>query len=159
MHNENISIDKKIEHAKIKDYLDELKSDYFLQKIIDNIPKKKYLEIMKYNKKLQKRTKLTFNDYKEFSQLYSSIEIELKISDNKYGKFINIKDKEKEYYKIYFNNSNEDMKRNYLNQNEKVKIIKIIISHQVKSFKELFRECKYIYSIKFKKYIRTILQI
>ena len=52
---------------------------------------------------MQKRLKVNINDYKEYSQLYSSIEIELKLVDNKYGKFINkygkfinIPDEEKE---------------------------------------------------------------
>ena len=63
--------------------------------------KNKSLEIMKYNKKLQKRANLNINDYKEYFQLYSSIEIELKLVDNKYGTFINIPDEEKEYYHIF----------------------------------------------------------
>ena len=83
--------------------------------------KKKLLEIMKYNKKLQKRLNLNINDYKEYSKLYSSIEIELKLVDNNYGKFINIPDDDKEYYHLYFNNSNEEIKRNYLNENEYIK--------------------------------------
>ena len=44
---------------------------------------------MKYNKKLQKRLNVNINDYKEYSQLYSSIEIELKVNDNIYDIFIN----------------------------------------------------------------------
>ena len=43
------------------------------------------LLIVKYNKKLQNRLNLSIEDYKE----YSSIEIELKLVNNKYGKFIN----------------------------------------------------------------------
>ena len=75
--------------------------------------------------------------------------------DNKYGKFINIPDKDKEYYHIYFNNSNEEIKRNYLNKNEKVKIIKIIIDYQVTSFQNLFNYCKCIESINFNKFYRN----
>ena len=110
---------------------------------------------MKYNKKLQKKLNININNYKEYPQLYSSIEIELKLVDNKYDKFINISDKEKEYYHIYFDNSNEEIKRNYLENNEKVKMIKIIIDYQVKSFKELFKNCKCIESINFKKFYRN----
>ena len=43
----------------------------------------KSLEIVKYNKKLQKKLNLSINDYKEYSQIRSSIEIEIKIADNK----------------------------------------------------------------------------
>ena len=39
------------------------------------------------------------------------------------------------YFHIDFNDNNEkEMKRNYLNENENVKEIKIIIDYQIKSF-------------------------
>ena len=69
--------------------------------------------------------------------------------------FINISDEEKEYYHIYFDNSIEEIKRNYLEENEKVKMIKIIINYPVKSFKELFQYCECINSIFFKKFYRN----
>ena len=121
-----------------KNDFDNLKSNFILKKI--------NLEIIKYNKKLQKRLNLSINDYKEYCQLYSSIEIELKFKENKIGKcfFINVSEKEKEYFHIYFDNSNEEIKRNKLNYNEKVKMIKIVIEHQVNSFKGLFYYCNSI---------------
>jgi len=114
--------------------------------------KYKSLEIMRYNKKLQKRLNISINDYKEY---YQSTEIELKIVDYRCDKFINIPDKEKKYYHIYFNNSNEEIKGNYLNENEKVKIIKIIIDYKVTSFQNLFYYCWYIEFINFKKFYRN----
>ena len=60
----------------------------------------KSLNIIKYNKKLQNRLNLGIKDYKEYSQFYTLIEIELKFVDNKYDKFINISDKEKKYFHI-----------------------------------------------------------
>ena len=109
---------------------DNLKSNFILRKILNMIKINKSLVIMKNNKKLQKRLNISINDYKEYSQLYSSIEIELKLADNRY-RFINIPDDEKKYYHIYSNNSNEEIKRNYLEENEKVKMIKIIIDYPV----------------------------
>ena len=108
---------------------------------------------MKYNKKLQNRLNLSFSDYKDYSQLYSSIEIELMDVYNRYSRFINIPNKNKEYYHIYFDNSNEEIKRTYLNEDEKVKIIKIIINYQIKSFERLFSNCCFD-SIIFKKFNR-----
>ena len=108
---------------------DNLKSDYFLRKLFDILKENKSLSIIKYNKKLQKRLNISIDNYKECSK----IEIEVKIADNEYGKFINIlyiNDEEK-YYHIYFDNSNEEIKRNYLEENEKVKMVKIIIDYQV----------------------------
>ena len=152
MNSRNISKNKQFKESK---YFENLKSNFILKKIIDIIKKNKSLEIIKYNKKIQKRLNININNYKEYSQLYSSIEIELKPTDNIYGKFINIPDEEKEYYHIYFDNSIEEIKRNYLIKTDKVKIIKIIIDYQVKSFKKLFYNCKYIESIYFKRFVRN----
>ena len=38
------------------------------------------------------------------------------------------------YYHIYFNNDKKEVKRNFLNKNENVEKIKIIIDFQIKSF-------------------------
>ena len=154
MNSRNISNEVKTKQIKSKGVLENLKSNYFFQRILICLVKKKSLEIIKYNKKLQKIVNLSINDYKIYSELYSSIEIELKPVENKYGKFINISDKDREYYHIYFDDSNEEKKRNYLNENEKVKIIKIIINYQVISFKYLFYDCECISSINFKKFNR-----
>ena len=44
--------------------------------------KNKFFEIIKYNKKLQNRFNFNINTYKDYSQLYTPIEIELKPADN-----------------------------------------------------------------------------
>ena len=98
---------KNISKNKQKNKFEKLRSDFIFKKIISFIKINKSLVIMKYNKKLQKRLNISINDYKECSK----IEIELKLADNEYDKFINISDKEKEYYHIYFDNSNEEIKR------------------------------------------------
>ena len=122
---------------------DNLKSDYFLRKLFDILKENKSLNIIKYNKKLQKRLNISIDNYKECSK----IEIELKLVDFEYDKlsndkFINIPKKDKKYYHIYFDNSKEEIKKYNLEKNEKVKMIKIIINYQVKSFKELFKNCE-----------------
>ena len=136
-----------------KELIENIKSVFIFKKIISFMKRNKSLNIMKYNKRLQKRLNININDYREFAK----IEIELKLSYGIYGKFkfINISKKEKEYYHIYFNNSNEEIKRNYLKENEKVKMIKIIIDYQAKSFTQLFYNCNYIESIFFKKFYRS----
>ena len=131
-----------------------VKSDIIIKKIFNIMEKTKSLKIMKYSKKLQKRFNLSIKDYKEYSLICSPIEIELKHDDEKYGKFINIPNEDKEYYHIFFGNSNEEIKRNYLKQNEKVEMIKIIIDYQAKSFEKLFKDCNCISSIFFKKFHR-----
>ena len=113
----------------------------------------KLLKIVKYNKNMQKRMNLNINDYIEHSIKYSSFEIE--IIPGNYGKFINIKEKENEkYFHIYFDNNKEETKRNYIDKNDKVKKIRIIIDYQIKSFASLFEYCYYVESINFKKFYR-----
>ena len=75
---------------------------------------------------------------------------------DKYSKFINIKEKDKEYYHIYFNDNKEkEIKRKNLNEDDKVTKINIIIDYQVTSFSYLFSDCKSIESINFKKFYRN----
>ena len=93
-----------------KDIFKNLKNDYFLQLLFNILMKKKLLNIIKYNKKIKDRINISIKDYKEYSEIYSSIEIEIKPANNQYGNFINI-DKENEiYYHIYFNNNKEKIK-------------------------------------------------
>ena len=73
-----------------------------------------------------------------------------------YGNFININNKEDEkYYHIYFDEDKEEIKRTYLNKNDKVSIINIIIDYPIKSFSELFSYCYCIKSINFKRFYRN----
>ena len=155
MISENIYSNENIQKAKSKVYFENIKSDFILKKIFNIMKKNKFLDIIKYNKKLQKRFNLSINDYKDYFQLYSPIEIELEIFRYNHGNFINISNDEKEYYHIYFDDSKEEIKRNYFNKDDYVKNIKIIIDYQVKSFNELFAFCKCINSISFKKFHRT----
>ena len=67
--------------------------------------KKKKLEIVKYNKRIQNRLNLNFKDYKEYSENFTPIEIEIIPARGKYGEFINIDENDKLYYHIYFNDN------------------------------------------------------
>ena len=62
MNSGNIYKDEKLNQIKTKVDFDNLKSDYFLIKIFDIMKRNRSLEITKYNKKLQKRLNLNFND-------------------------------------------------------------------------------------------------
>jgi len=149
---------EQLNQIKSKVNFGNVKSVYILMKIFKYAKKKKYLEIMKYNKKLQTRLKIGINDYIDYFQTYSSIEIELKLIDKKYdfySNLIHIPEKNKEYYHIYFDNSRKETTKTKLNKYDKVKVVKIIIDYQVKSFNNLFYGCKCIGAINFKKFFRT----
>ena len=141
---------------KTKGNLDFIKSDFFLRKVFDGLIKKKSLEIVKYNKNNQKRLNLSINDYKNYSEKFSSIEIEIVPFQIDYGKFIHIENEEdKKYYHIYFNDKKEEIKENYFREIEKVKKIKIIIDYKVENLSRLFFNCLGIKSLNFKKFART----
>ena len=143
---------KENESAKPNPIIENIKSRYILSKIYNNMTKKKKLEIIKYNKKIQNRLNLDVKDYKE----YCEIEIEIIPIKDKYGKFIYIKEKDKLYYHIYFNDNNEEIKNKYeIKEEDKVTKIKIIIDYQIKSFNSLFKWCECIESINFKKFYRN----
>ena len=148
-----------------------IKGTFFLKKMFDNMLKSKYLSIIKYNKNIQKRMDLNINDYKEYSQKYTPIELEIIPSKEIIRKFINVKKgvmnylevvkdtikEDEKYFHIYFNDNKEEIQRQYLINDEpyKVKKIKIIIDYQVLSFEKLFQECTCIESICFKKFYRN----
>jgi len=135
--------------------LNNLKSDYFIRKFFEYISKRRALKTIKYNKNIQKRINININNYKDYSEKYSSIELEIIPIKDKYGKFINIKE-DKEYYHIYFNDNKEkEIKRTSINEDDNVSKINIIIDYQVKSFNNLFKFCVYIESINFKKFYRN----
>ena len=137
--------------------LKELKSDFFLQLLFNIIPRPKSLESVKYNKYLQKRIRINFNDYKAYSEMYSSIEIEIIIPmKNKYDKIINIKEGDSKYYHKFFNDvKKEEIKRMNLNINNKFSKINIIIDHQVNTLSGLFRFIDFIQTINFKRFSRN----
>ena len=157
MESGNLISKVKEEKNKLKsiDKFNNIKSKYILEKVFNNLKNGKTLNIVKYNENIKKRINININDYKEYSEKYSSIEIEIKPVSNKYGEFINIKKEEEIYYHIYFNNNEEEIKRNYINKDEDIKIIRIKIDYQVKSFENLFSDCECIESIYFKKFYRN----
>ena len=132
-----------------------LKSDYFLVKVFDNLLRKRSLEIVKFNKYMRERMNMSIKDYKEYAEKFSSIELEIKLVKNNYGNFINYDIKNEQDYHIYFDNNEEEIGRSFLIENEGINSIKIIIGYQVESFKELFIYCECIESIYFKKFFRN----
>ena len=131
--------------------LKNVKSHYFIQKFFEYIPERKSLETIRYNKNIQKRINININHYKVYFETKTSIEIDIIPMKGKYGKFINIKEEDEEYYHIYYNdNKTKQIKSNSLNKNDKVSKINIIIAYQLKSFYELFYVIECIESIYFK---------
>ena len=118
--------------------VDKLSERLFKYIFNDMIIKKKSLELIKYDKAIQKILELKFMDYKEFSGLYSSIEIEIIPKQNKYDDFINFDEELNNYFHLYFDDNKKETDRTYLDKEDKITKIKIKIDYQVKSFYKLF---------------------
>ena len=101
MNSSNESSKEKIESKNI---FKSLKKDYFLKLLFNNLLKKKSLDMIKYNKNIKNRLNISIKDYKEYLEIYSSIEIEIKPANNIYGKFINMNKENEMNYHIYSNN-------------------------------------------------------
>jgi len=136
--------------------LRKVKSHYIIQKFFEYISERKSLEIIRYNKSIQKRINININHYKAYFETKTSIELDIIPMKGKYGDFINIDEEEKKYFHIYFNdNQKKEIENTSLNKNDNVSKISIIIDYQIKSFSVLFNYCDCIKSIKFKKFYRN----
>ena len=139
----------KIFFLKSNSDFNNIKSIYIFMQIFNNLNKKKFLDLIKYNKKIQKRLNITIDNYKEY---YESIEIEIIPIKNEISQFINISNEEQEkYYHFYFNDDTKEIKRDFLIEDDNVSKIKIIIDKQITSLFEIFKGCNCIESIYFKK--------
>ena len=91
---------KKKNQLKSTTRYENIKADYFLEKLFNNLKKGKTLNIVKYNKNIKRRININTNDYKEYSEKYSSIEIEIKPVVKNMVNLLKLK-KEKKYIIIY----------------------------------------------------------
>ena len=116
-----------------------IKSDYILKKIFNNLSEKKLLNIIRYNKYIQNRIKKDISSFRNFSL----IEIELTLKVEKEREFINyiLNEKEQLNYHIFLNDDKEELKRIYITKKDNAQKAKIIIEPLVHSFTELFKFC------------------
>ena len=135
-----------------------IRSQYILQKIFNNLELKQELKLIKYNKWIQERIGIKKNDYKNFTKII------IEINPAKYRKivgvnefevntFVNIDEGYESYFHIYFNNNNNEVNRNYIKKEDKIKKIKIILDREVDSLTGLFKKCS-VEKIDFKQLFR-----
>ena len=157
MDSKDIIVEKEVEKLNIiksENKFVNIKSDYFIQKLFKNMSTKVTLKIIKHNINIQKRLNININNYKDFSEKFSSIELEIVSNHYICGSFINIKEENKKYFHIYFNDNKEEIKRTIINKEDKISKINIVIDYQIESFYELFSYCMFIESINFKKFYK-----
>ena len=88
-----------------------LKSVYFIQKFFGYMNERKSLEIIRYNKSIQKRINKNINHYKAYFETKTSIELDIIPMKGNDGGFININEEDKKYFHIYFNDNKKKLKK------------------------------------------------
>ena len=89
---------EKLNQIKSKNRFINIKSDYFIRKLFGIMQTRISLKIIKCNINIQKRLNININNYKDFSEKFSSIELEIIPIQNEYGSFINIKEEDEKKY-------------------------------------------------------------
>ena len=129
-----------------------IRSKYILKQIFDNLKQIKLLQMIRYNKNIKNKLNINKNHY--FIE-YSKVIVELFPMEHQFGNFININDKYKSHYHIYFNDNNEEREKYSIESNENVSKINIIIDLEVKSLSKLFKNCECLGIINFIRFNRT----
>ena len=132
--------------------MDKIDSSSLLKESFQYVSEAKYLNMVKYSKEFQKKLNLTKGDYDDFFQIEIEI-IPIDNIDEKDGnqKFINLS-MDKSLYHIYFNDSDEEINRNFIKTGEKITKIRAKIFKEANSLKDLFFNCKAIKELKIIKF-------
>ena len=88
-----MSMNKEIEKNQI---LNKIKSKYIIKTIFEKLITKKFLSIISHNKLLQTKMEINLNDYKNYSEIYTTIEIKINTNKKPIFKFVNINEKTEE---------------------------------------------------------------
>ena len=100
------------------------------------------MDIIKYNKTIQKRLDISIKNYKKYDIIIIEIiPIEKLSAFYERNKFINIIGK-KSYYHIYFDESKVEINKNCLLKDEKVKKIIVKINEKINHLKNYFLNVK-----------------
>ena len=131
-----------------------VKSKYILRLIFKNLKMNVFLDIIRYNKYLQNRLNMDISDYKKYLQIV----IEIIPIVNVFGNFINVSNNaNRNFYHIYFNdNEEEEIKRNYITEEDNVGKIKVAIDYEIKNLYGLFRECNCVKKLNFIQFNRKV---
>ena len=71
-------------------------SHYIIQKFFGYMSERKYLEIIRYNKSIQKRVGISINHYKSYSETKTSIELDIIPMKCECDEFIKIKEEDEQ---------------------------------------------------------------
>ena len=136
-------------------YYKKIKSRYILKYICGYVALKRLLELIKYNHSMKKLIDISNLDYEKFAQLFSTIKIDIIPVRYLYKNFINFS-YERDFIHVFFNNNYKiEIDKCYLDYNEDIDIINIIIDPDKISLNSLFSDCYSCEKIIFKKFYRN----
>ena len=125
---------------------------FTLQKIFNNLSPIILLNMIRYNNNLKKSLNKTIDDYKKNSSIIIEIVPFLKYEN--YTKGLIVINCDKKYCHVYFNDSKEEIKRNYFTNNDNVQKIKIVLDYGIQSLNRIFRQWTCIKRVDFIKFNR-----
>ena len=128
-----------------------IRSKYILKQILNNFKEHKLLQTTHHIKKYQSIMNKNIDNYK---REYNRISIEIIPAKNKYGRFIHFHKKAQSNFHLFFNDDTNEIKKNIITKDNKVKKIKIIIEPERKHLSSLFLNCKCIEKINFIRFKR-----
>ena len=139
---------------KNKNMLNKIKSKYIIKSIFEFIKINIFYKIIKYNKTLQNCLEIKIENYKNYCEK-TDIILEIKCSDSKPDKFLDIDKKVESFYliKTLGREINNNMDKNAIKIKKSQKIT-IEISPEINSLKNLFNKAQYMHSINVIKFIR-----
>ena len=130
----------------------DIKSIIIFKRIFQNLSEISLMKIIIYNKNIQAKLNMSINDYINYYK-QTVIEIIPKKEDKKIY-FIN-REGGKKFFHIYFNDSKEEVNRNYIEAHENISKIIVKIDKEINSFFRIFENCSSNESIKFIRFNRT----
>ena len=98
-----------------------IQSKFIIKQILENIQKRKVLDILKCNKEVKIRVDIDINDYKKCCEEFSTIEIEIIPNDKYYTKIININKENEQYIHIFFNQNEKEANKDFFPNQIKLK--------------------------------------
>ena len=133
--------------------INKIRSKFIAKKIFLHLNQNRLLNIILYNKKYQNLMNINIESYKNE---FLKIKIEIIPKENKYGKFINISNKNiRKNINIYFNDNVKETEDESIKIDDNVSKIKIVINQKIKSLSKFFYCCKCIKKINFIKFNRN----
>ena len=110
-----LSSKTKKENNRIINWLKKVKSSFILKKIFAQVNKREFMKIIFYIKSLQRKMNLSIADYKFLSTIDIELEIEPAFTKKKNKNyFLHYLDDKSYFYRIYFDEGINEIKRNYV---------------------------------------------